>query len=561
MLNYNPNSVNLKRSSDKPWLLISIAFFWLCGTAFFHSPWEPDEPFVVAVVKDIIRHHSWLMPHLGQQAYLDIQPFYFWIFAFIIKLLNISTIYSIVNSVRLINTFFIVATLWFSGQIGSKLPAFKNGRSVVLLLISSVGFINNSYQLTPHLIVLLGLVIYLYALQLHARLPGISACLLFIGLLLISINYSAEFIIFAIINLLLLPVIFKAWRSSAYITTLGIGFCLFAIVFGLYCYEFYSIQPYFFLTWRNQYLDFHLRAFSLERFKEVVLFISWYCFPWLFLVIWSIYKRRVKLFNDPIIIIATIFSILLVIFSLFRHNNVENDIFPIVLFSTLIASLELDSVRLNLISLVNWFSIFIFATLGSVLWFTFIFLNLYKLRMLDLHTPWVNTIISFIFKYAPSYTYRFNILNLLIAILITLIWLFLISRKHIRGREAVTNWASGMTFVLILFMSLWLKWFDSILSFRGVVASSLNYIDSHSCILTKHYTNLQIALWSYYADINLNINPKDINEDTSCDQALIVTDDLNTINSHVWQIVWTGKRPIDKVSYVLVKHKKGEINE
>lgn len=559
MLNYNPNCATVKRGRDKPWLLIIIAFFWLCGTAFFHSPWEPDEPFVMAVVKDIIRHHSWLVPHIAGEAYLSIQPFYFWIYAFIIKLFNISTLYSITNSVRLINTLFIAATLWLSCKVGSNLKAFKNGRSVLLLLISSIGFIDNTYQLTPHLIVILGFCVYLYALQLHLKLPGISACLLFIGLLLISINYSAEYIILAIGVLLLMPILFKEWRSAPYLITVTFAFCLFGIVFGLYCYELFNIQPYFFLTWRQQYLDFHLVSFNWSRLQDVVIFLSWYCFPWWFLVVWTIYKRRSNIFADPVILIAGIISLAIIIFSLFSNNYIENDVFPIVLLSVLVASLEVDSIRLNLVALLNWFSIFIFGSLGFVLWLAFLFLNLYKFKLLSSSTPWVNNTLSVVLKYTQNYMYRFEFFDLLFAIIITIIWLFLISRKHIRGREAVTNWASGTTFVLILFMCLGLKWFDSILNFRAIVASSLNHIDPHSCILTKRYTNLQVALWSYYADINLKVIPGDINDNTSCDQAIIVADNTKMINRNLWRIVWIGKRPIDKVSYILIKRNRRRV--
>ena len=76
MLTYNSTpKVNRK---DPPWLLFILALIWVLGTAFFHSPWEPYEPFVFAVVKGIMHSNSWLVPYVSSAPYLEIQPFYFW---------------------------------------------------------------------------------------------------------------------------------------------------------------------------------------------------------------------------------------------------------------------------------------------------------------------------------------------------------------------------------------------------------------------------------------------------------------------------------------------------
>src|SRR3990167_10498570 len=124
MLTYNEN-VKPKRK-DRPWLLVVLVLIWVLGTAFFHSPWEPYEPFVVAVVKGILRNNSWLVPYVSHVPYLQIQPFYFWIYSAILKAFSVTDIYSIANSIRLINTFLILAVISLSAKIGSNLSAFKN---------------------------------------------------------------------------------------------------------------------------------------------------------------------------------------------------------------------------------------------------------------------------------------------------------------------------------------------------------------------------------------------------------------------------------------------------
>jgi 4-amino-4-deoxy-L-arabinose transferase-like glycosyltransferase len=544
MLTYNEN-IKPKRK-DRPWLLVVLVLIWVLGTAFFHSPWEPYEPFVLSVVKGILRNNSWLVPYVSDIPYLQIQPFYFWIYSAILKAFAITDIYSIANGIRLINTFLIFAVIALSAKIGSNLSAFKNGRSVVLILISSIGFINLSYQLSPDIVVIFGFCLYLYALQLHKILPGLSGWLLFTGLLLVSIAFSCEFILIALSVLLVLPLVDKYWRNKNYIMTCGIGVALFIIIFYIYCTQLQQVDKDFFWQWKIRYLDLINRNNynTWRQVRETLLLLSWYTLPCGFLAIWTMYKRRLNIFKDKIIQVNILLVIILIAFTIISGKEVDRVIFPIIIPLVFIASLEIDSIRITIVSLFNWFSIFVFGTLGFVIWAGYI--------MFNLNAP--QDIISKVLSFSQNFSYQFKSWQLLLAIAITLIWLFMITRRHIRGREVVTNWASGTTFILVLFMALWLPWFDSVLSFKPLVNSSLKNINKKLCIVTNGSDTVQGALWYYYADVNLLPSTINLNYNI-CNQAIVATDDLGIIDQNQWQILWHAKRPIDKKEYFMIKHK------
>ncbi len=543
MLTYNPQMRPKRR--DRPWLIFLTALLWVLGTAFFHSPWEPNEPFVMAVVKGILENNSWLIPYVSGVPYLKIQPFYFWIYSVPLKLFNVTNIVMIEHGIRVINTLLIFAVVSLMGKIGSRLFAFKNGRTVILILISSIGIINNTYQLTPNILVLLGFCLYLYSLQQYKNLPGISGGLMFLGLLFISISFTCGFIIIALLILLLLPCIDNHFRNRLYFITLVIGIVMFLMVFFLYCYQLYRVEPDFFNTWKNFYGTlFHpyQDINYLSRIAEILILLSWYVFPgWLF-VIWSVYKRRMSILKDKIIKISFILIVLLLVFSVFSGINVEESIFPIVLPVVLIASIEVDSIRISFVSLFNWFGIFIFGVIGLVIWF------IYFCLMFDHPVPVVNPLLDL----AQRYHFHLSYLNLFFSVLITLVWLFMITRKHLKGRELITNWASSTTFILLLFLALCLPWFDSVLSFKNIVADSLVYLDKNSCVGTNEKNSVQSALWYYYADINLI--PGFTNSDYGiCNQAIVATDNINQIDLTKWHIVWSAKRPVDKRVYYVIK--------
>lgn len=539
MLTYSTNKN--PRRKDRPWLLLLMALIWIAGVTFFHAPWEPYEPYVVAIVKSIITTNSWLVPYLTPSApYLDLQPFYFWLFALIIKVFSFN---DVANAVRLINALIIFGVIALMGQIGSGLSAFRNGRSVIMILISCVGFINNAYQLSPNIVVLFGFALYFYALQKSAKMPGISAWLLSVGLILISLNFTGQFIVIALSMLLLLPIFSREWRNQEYLICAGGGFALFTLLFSSYVWQLNSIDHAFYLEWESKYINF--LSFDVSSYWQSCIFLvetlAWYLIPAWILVIWTLYKRRLQIVKDKILQLSLLTSVLLLASAVLSGRQDESVIFPIVIPFVLLASVEIDSIKITIVSLLNWFCIFTFGLVGACITTLYIALNFGQPHDLLVKAKY----------YAPDYAFQFNAWQLALAVLITLIWLFMITRKHIRGREMVTNWASGTTFVLVIFISLCLPWFNAVLSFQDVVNSSLPYLKSANCIATNQSNRTQNALWYYYADLRLE--PEINFAQGRCNQALISVQADDPVSIPGWKVIWTNKRPVDFRRYVLLE--------
>lgn len=544
MLTYS--KLTKPKRQDRPWLLFLLVVIWIAGTTFFHSPWEPYEPFVVAVVKGILANDSWVVPYVGNAPYAEIQPFYFWIFASILKLFSISGATAIANSIRIISTLIIFFIILLSGRIGSHLKAFKNGRTTILILVSTIGFINNAYQLSPNILVLLGFALYIYAVQRSDVLPGFSGCLLFIGLFFIATGFTLEFIVIALALLIIMPIVNRGFRNSSYLYTVTTGGGLFAIVFALYSYQLFHVNNDFFYAWKFRYsvlAVWHDYSFW-KRLAEVFRNLAWYIMPGWVLVIWTFYKQKLNLLKDKIVMLNALLVIAIISFAIFSTRPIEENLFPIVLPITFIASLEIDSIRSSIGSLFNWFSIFIFGIIGLIIW------ALYFACLFDYPKTLTDKLLSF----SQHFHYNFNIWQLSLAIIVTIIWLFMITRRHIRGREVVSNWASGTTYVLILFMTLGLPLFNSMLTFEYIVHDSLKYLKKNQCIATNGNYSTQRALWYYYE--NVSLMPVFLKIDfTLCNQAVIATDDIKQFDLTNWKIVWQSHRPIDKKSYYVIWHK------
>lgn len=541
MLTYTPNPKPKRK--DRPWLLFLMALIWISGSCFFHDPWEPYEPYVVAIVKSIIETNSWLVPYLSTPSvpYLELQPFYFWIFAVIIKIFDFS---NIANAIRLLNALIILVFVMLMGRIGSGLSAFKNGRTVVMILISMVGFINNAYQLSPHLIVLLGFALYIYALQQFKQMPGAASGLMALGLICISLNFTAQYLFIALFILLILPCLSAYWRKREYAIMSVAGCGLFLLVFGSYAYQLHQVDRHFFYLWQEQYIHFiSFTSFSLSKVGNYALMLLWYLIPGWFLVAWTLYRRGKLIFKDRIAVVALLMFGLILFCAIFGVQVNEAAIFPILIPIVLLASLEVDSIRITVVSLFNWFSIFIFGAAGITI------LSLY-LALIFGYPP---QLFAKAQEMAPYYSFDFNFWQVLLAIIITVIWIFMITRQHIRGREMISNWASGATFVAVMFVSLCIPWFNSVLSFQRMVSESMEHIkpDLVSCVATPAGNSIQYAIWYYYADMRLQ--PESNLQETKCQQ-LIITE-VNSIKPVLdgWHVVWRGKRAVDFKTYYLLQ--------
>lgn len=539
MLTYTPNPKPKRK--DLPWLLFITALIWIAGSCFFHDPWEPYEPYVVAVVKSILATNSWLVPYISPNVpYLDLQPFYFWIFALIIKIFHFN---NVVNAIRLINSIIIFCIIALMGRVGSRLSAFRNGRTVVMILISTVGFVNNAYQLSPHLIVILGFVLYVLALQKLHDTPGSAAAILFIALTCISLHFTGQYIFIALAVLFILPLCDKHWRTSEYLTTTVSGVLLFLFVFILYAWQLYRVDAAFFMLWKLKYINFFMINDVWLSIKSYSVMLVWYLIPGWFLIAWTIYRRGRKILKDPILSCNLLLIVLFILIAIFSGHSDESDIFPIIVPVVLLASIEVDSIRITIVSLFNWFSIIVFGFAGTTIALLYFALSLGVPQQLFLRAKF----------FAPTYHFQFNFWQVLLASIIAIIWLFMVTRKHIRGREMITNWASGSTFVLVMFISLCIPWFNSVLSFSNLVNASKPYLkyDANNCIATTNGIQIQDALWYYYADVRLI--PEENFANSNCKQAIITMVNGNKPDVVGWRTVWSGKRAVDFRSYYLLE--------
>ncbi|MEQ1629195.1 MAG: glycosyltransferase family 39 protein, partial [Gallionella sp.] len=182
----------------------------------------------------------------------------------------------------------------------------------------------------------------------------------------------------------------------------------------------------------------------------------------------------------------------------------------------------------------DWFGLMIFALLAIVLWWGWAGL------LLDNQAK----ITHLLKNDQPSFVPSLDTTSFVIALFCTFLWLVLVWRVGRSMRRSVVNWASGMTLIWILAMTLWLPWLDSGKSYRNMVmALKQDMPVKYNCIRRENLGNGQRAMLHYFGDIYTQLDPKQ-----RCDLRLIQGKKLSSpvLDGTKWKKIWEGSRMDDK---------------
>jgi len=212
---------------------------------------------------------------------------------------------------------------------------------------------------------------------------------------------------------------------------------------------------------------------------------------------------------------------------------------PLLLPLSLLAAVELDNLRRGAAAFLNWFGLMAFGLFGLLIWAGWAAMNY----------GWPAQLAGRAQYFSPYYVPHVSVVAAVFAVLATITWLWAVTRRHLRGRQAVTNWAAGLTLFWGLALTLWLPWLDAAKSYRPVVDSMVRAMpaimpDKTQCIATDRVNMIARISWHYYAGIDLVAYPGKTS--SPCDYVLIVRSRREGLAEPGWTLLWQGARPREK---------------
>ncbi|MGQ5523608.1 ArnT family glycosyltransferase [Chitinimonas sp. PSY-7] len=536
MLTYTPpNEQDLPQATEKPWLLLLLCLAWLLPGLLRLEPLKPDEIVISDIVRNLLSEGSWSLPMLAGEPWLERAPLFYWaaaVFAWVGQWLGLS----LHEGARLATGGFMAMALWGVGLTARELVGRRHGRSGVLILIGCVGLLMPGHALNGDIAVLSAWCWGIYATALAPRRPSIAGVILGIALSACGLSGSLAEAALLLVLAILLP-IFKAWRFQRYGLTLLIALALAIPLIASWALALYQNSPAAFTNWYDWYSLGFFGGFAYVRamhpFGYYLKLLPWFAWPSWFLAGATLWMQRDRLnqtqFQLPLL--AGFLTLLCLFLSDSGRSGYALLLLPPL---ALIGAVGLDVLRRGAASFINWFGIFTFGLLAICLWVIWSAMHLgYPARL----TVRINEL-------APSFQAELSIAALLFGITFTLLWVWAVSRSRPMGRQAVTNWAAGITLCWGLATAFATDWVNARTSYRDFAHSIANQLPTDSCISSENLQSNQRAALHYY--LGLQTDRREVNVDTNCRWLLRQGGRESLSVPEGWQEVWQGGRPGDR---------------
>ena len=523
-------------SAGKAVMLGLLCLVWVGTGLIGHDPWKPDEAYSFGLIYSMLQNGDWLAPTLAGEPFMDKPPLFYWTAAIFAKIfINYLPLH---DGARLASGFYSALSLLFVGLAGRKLYGENRGWAAAIILIGCLGMLVRAHQMITDLALLSGCAMMLYGFS-HSQERFIRAGFwigMGVGIGFMSKGFIAP-ILFMLIALAL-PALFKVWRQRNYLRSLAIALFVALPWLTIWPAMLYLDSPQLFMDWAwthniGHWFNYASKGPSKESFYYLqnLPWLAWPAWP---LAAWVVWRSRQRLAQrDDLQLPLVALSAMLLTLSFVPHIE-EVFALPMLLPITLMATASLSMLKRGAANALDWFGLMIFALLAIVLWWGWAGL------LLDNQAK----ITHLLKDDQPSFVPSLDTTSFVIALICTFLWLVLVWRVGRSMRRSVVNWASGMTLIWILAMTLWLPWLDSGKSYRNMVmALKQDMPVKYNCIRRENLGNGQRAMLHYFGDIYTQLDPKQ-----HCDLRLIQGQKLSNPvldNAH-WKKIWEGSRMDDR---------------
>lgn len=525
--------------SVKTQLLLLLCAIWILLGLIGHAPWKPLESTSITIVKAMLNGGSLIAPTVSGESTLETPPLYFLSAAASAKLL--SPFLSMHDGARLIDIIWMSIALLMVGMTGRELWELGVGRHATLIMIGTIGLVISAHSLSPGVATLASTATGFYALALSKRRPWRASILLGIALGIGFLSSGILPLLILMSTALILPLLFKAWRTQSFATVAGIALLIASPLIIAWLAMLHYNSPALLLHWWQANLN------NFDQFNHLyfVRILIWYAWPALPLALWGLWHYRHQLILKPKFQLIIVFFIVSLFFLGLGAAPKDINALPLLLPLVALGAGSVEHLKRGAAAALNWFGVMLFGLIGALIWLGWV-------AMMTGHPAKIKERMQFLSGAHETY---FGWPAFIIALVVSAIWIFVCLRAKQTNKSTVTNWAVGMTFGWSLLMTLWLPLIDSAKSYQPIFSSLNKALPKHyRCMNSLNVGQAQSSLLNYYTDIKLK--PFERTHHLGCDLYLI-QDEKGTGKmqpGQEWKLIWHGKRATDrKESFRLFK--------
>jgi 4-amino-4-deoxy-L-arabinose transferase-like glycosyltransferase len=443
---------------------VLLAIF-VCLGLIGHDPWKQDEAYAFGIVYSMLNSGDWVVPMLAGEPFVEKPPLVYILAALTAKFT--SSLLPLHDGARLasgvLSAITIAATALSARAIFGKHDG--SGRIAALVLVACLGFVMHARVLLTDLGVIAGVAIALYGfvtifsrrdLMLPAILIGTGAGIAFLSKGLVGIAVLGA-------TALVLPMLFKQWRSRRYAVILAIAFVAALPWLVVWPTALYLRSPALFYDWFwvnnvGRFLGFSVPALGAKNENWLVWqTMLWFTFPALPLVVWAWWKKALDWRTMHGVQIGFTFVALYMLMLTVSASGRDNYFLPLLPAVAMLAAPALKVLPRWINHTGGAASLVVFIGAAAFVWVVW-------LIAMQTGTPpdW-----PLLTKHLPpDFKFSLVIPICLLAVLLTYILLHIINSQWRAPTFLLSAWCGGILIFGVAISTLFMPWLDAAKSYR-----------------------------------------------------------------------------------------------
>jgi hypothetical protein len=430
----------------------------------------------------------------------------------------------------------------FGGEALPKDYARAMADGGLLALIASLGLAQLGHETTPALAQLgfAGLLFYALA-SLHFR-PGSSILLAWISVLGLGLSGAPALATLFLAGGALIHLLDANLEAQVDEQDLHKGWSA-LLLLGSVLANAYLCQRLDLWRWKVE-----IPPATWAEFNGAMQLLTWFTWPAWPLALWTMWRWRRQLFSRTIsrhLALPVWFSVVTLGSTLTTGSPDRTLLIGLPAMATL-AAFALPTLKRQVASLIDWFTLLFFSGCGFVIWVVWI----------AMQTGYPSQPAANVARLAPGFEPHFSALAFGFAIVATLVWAWLVKWRVGRHRAAIWKSlvlpAGGAALCWMLLMTLWMPLLNYTQSYNAMVRKALERMNPIGCVETLGLGTGKSAALQFYGKLQL----KPMQTKPSCPWLIAEPGEemstLNRVDNTRWVLLAQVSHPSDGNEMVLL---------
>jgi 4-amino-4-deoxy-L-arabinose transferase-like glycosyltransferase len=473
-----------------------------------HDLWKSHDAVGLGIVHNMATSGELVVPRVSGLVWLQDPPLYHWVaLGFGRALQGLIEFHA---AARLASGAFVLAAFWLiyrAGRNWSTDERRATSAGAFLLLLGSVGLIVHAHEAVPGLAALAALSGAFAALPRAASQPlasgvGFGVAL---GAAFLASSWVPPAALF--VAVVAAHLVCPAWRTRSGILFVAASALLAAVIASLWPMALGARSAELLGEWwRASALPQESFGANLRYFLAAGSWFAWPAWPLALWTLWSLRRR----WDEPRIFVPALAAVLMILGIAYREPAQSVALIPVLAPLALLGAHGIHSLRRGAAAALDWFGLITFAFFAGLVWLGYV-------AMMTGVPPRVANNFS---RAAPGFVPEFEPVPFLVALALTIAWLYLMFFTVYSATRSLLRWAAGVVLLWGAFAMLWMPWADHQKSYRSVALQLRSTIPvGAGCIAQRGLGVPQGAALEYHGGIRTR--PFDLAQPRACPLLLV----------------------------------------